>query len=43
MISNSSKDSNKIEQKIEENQKLVDRVNTITKEKTILEKKVFYT
>lgn len=30
-----------LEQKIEENKKLLERVNTITKEKNLLEKKVF--
>lgn len=40
MISSSSKDNNVIERKIEENQKLVERINTVTKEKLVLEKKV---
>lgn len=41
IISSASKDGNIIEQKIEENQKLMERVNTVTKEKSVLEKKVF--
>jgi hypothetical protein len=40
IINGASKDSNILEQKIEENKKLLEHVNIITKEKTTLEKKV---